>query len=432
MAKTAKNNQVSSISTSVDYSSGNMTALRGARTAKEFKNVLDAVVAKATSVAIPKALLSVSAAEQRGKVVELGDLEGTIKGKQAKTLDLNQTIDLSKIDISDVKNKAKYNEQVSQLSQAIGELSVAYQILNSKTFSAFKDQNAAAKSLLSVIAQAKSQQDTLVKLMSLDVKKGAPKEHTKLAATIANYLAKILNKEDYSKIRIRAFIASGTDPICFQSYVFIDNFVNSEGMHYPNYALVLSTTIAVATGISENFLTSLVDEKVPGSFPMGRKIGTAPEMKRAINQLMAVDGFLNYSERKPINRSTKNLRDTTMLGAGEHTIRGRKKEIFDNVRVQNDSLYVRLVPGLSPTEKKEAVTEILGMASTALRAGRGGKNSIIHQIVSGRNGREFVKVSLTSSGGTAKGILTLKKIDEIAEVMGLNPQQKRLLKQSVK
>lgn len=81
---------------------------------------------------------------------------------------------------------------------------------------------------------------------------------------------------------------------------------------------------------------------------------------------------------------------------------------------------------------KLAITEILGMASTVLRAGRGGKNSLIHQIVSGRNGREYVKISLTSSAGTAKGVLTLNKIDQIAEVMGLNPQQKRLLKQSVK
>lgn len=429
MAKTAKNNEVSSISTSVDYSSGNMTALRGARTAKEFRNVLDKVIATATSVVIPKQLLSLSASP---KAIELSDLEGSIKGKQAKTLDLNQVIDLSKIDISDVQDKAKYNQQVADLSQAIGELAVAYQILSSKTFSAFKDQNAAAKSLLNVINQAKDQQTKLVRLMSIDVKNGAPKEHTKLAATIANYLSKILNKEDYTKIRTRTFIASGTDPICFQTYVFIDNFVNSEGLHYPNYALVLSTTIAVATGISENFLTSLVDEKVPGSFPMGRKIDTAPEMKRTINQLMAVDGFLNYSERKPINRSTQNLRNTTQLGQAQHAIRGRNKEIFDNVRVQNDSLYVRLVPGLSPSEKKEATTEILGMASTALRAGRGGKNSVIHQIVNGRNGRQFVKISLTGSGGTAKGVLTLKKIDDIADVMGLSKEQKRLLKQSVK
>lgn len=429
MAKTAKNNEVSSISTSVNYASGNMVALRGARTAKEFRKVLDQVISATTSVTIPKALRSVSASP---KAIELADIEGSIKGKQSKALDLNQVIDLSKIDISDVQNKAKYNSQVSDLTQALSELSVAYQILRSRTFSAFKDQNKAAENLLNVITQAKDQQAKLVRLMSIDVKNGAPKEHIKLAATISNYLTKILNKEQYTKIRTRTFIASGTDPITFQTYIFIDNFINSDNLHYPSYAVVLSTSIALATGLSTNYITTLVDEKVPGSFPMGRIVETAPAMKKSINNLLAIDGFLNYSERKPINRTTQNLRETSMLGQGEHTIRGRKKEIFDNVRVQNDSLYVRLVPGLSPAEKKEAVTEILGMASTVLRAGKGGKNSIVHQMVNGRNGREFVKVTMTSSAGTAKGILTLAKIDQIAEVMGLNPQQKRLLKQSVK
>lgn len=428
MAKTAKNNEVSSISASVNYSTGNMVALRGARTAKEFRKVLDEIISAATSVQIPKALLSVSA-----KTIELADIDGgAIKGKQAKTIDLNQTIDLSKLDITDIQSKAKYNEQVSNLTQAIAELGIAYQILRSKAFSAFKDQNKAAASLLDVITQAKNQQTQLVRLMSIDVKNGAPKEHTKLAATIANYLPKILNKEQYSKIRSRTFIASGTDPITFQTFIFIDGFVNSEDMHYPNYSVVLSTTIAVATGFSRNFITTNVDEKVPGSFPLGREVQTAPEMKKAINNLFAIDGFLNYSERKPVNRSTQNLRDTTLLGQGQHTIRGRQKEILDNVRVQNDSLYVRLVQGLTPSEKREAITEILAMASTVLRGGKGGRNSIIHQLVKGRNGREFVKVSLTSSAGTAKGVLTLAKIDQIAEVMGLNPSQKRLLKQSVK
>lgn len=427
MAKIAKNNEVSSISTAVNYASGNMVALRGARTAKEFRSVVEHIVSTATSVTIPKKLQSLSA-----KTIELADIEGSIKGKQAKSIELNQVIDLSKIDISDVQNKAKYNAQVAQLTQAISELSVAYQILNSRTFTAFKDQGSAAKSLLNVITQAKEQQSQFVRLMSIDVKNGAPQEHLKLVGAIATYLKKILNKEQYTKIRTRTFIASGTDPIVFQTYVFVDGFVNSDNMHYPAYAVVLSTQIAIASGISSNYVTTLVDEKVPGSFPMGRLVETGPSLKRAINSLLAVDGFLNYSERKPITRTTQNLRDTSMLGQAEHTIRGKKREIFDNVRVQNDSLYVRLVPGLTANEKREAVVEILGMASSVLRAGRGGKNNLIHQMVKGRNGREFVKISLTSSSGTAKGVMTLAKIDQIAEVMGLNPQQKRLLKQSVK
>lgn len=427
MPKPAKTQEVASMSASINYSSENMQGLRQARTATEFRNVLQRVVSLASGFTIPKELKSVSA-----KALDLSDIEGTVKTKQARSIDLNSVIDVSKIDIADVQKKASYNNQVAELNQAISELGVAYQILSSKTFSAFKDQSSAADNLLSVIKDARDVQTRMVKLMSLNNKDGAPPEHKKLAATIANYLSKILNKEQYSRLRQRTFIAHGTDPIVFQTYIYVDDFVNSEDEHYQNYALVLSTRIAVATGISENYLTTLVDEKVPGSFPMGRLVETAPAMKKAINSLLAIDGFLNYSERKPIGKSTGFLKRNTQFGSEVHTVNGRDAEIFDDVRVQNDSLYVRLVQGLTAQEKRDAVKEILAMAGSVLRAGSGTKNSLIHRLAKGRNGREFVVVSLTTSQGTAKGVLTLAKIDQIAQVMGLNPSQKRLLKQSVK
>lgn len=427
MPKTANKQEVASLSASINYSSENMQGLRQARTATEFRNILNRITSTASGLVIPKELASLSA-----KAVDLADIQGTVTRKQTKTIDLSQVIDVSKIDIADVQKKASYNNQVAELNQAISELGVAYQILSSKTFTAFKDQQSAADSLLKVIKDARNTQTRMVKLMSLNNKDGAPEEHKKLAATIANYLAKILNKEQYSRLRSRTFIAHGTDPIVFQTYIYIDDFVNSEGEHYQNYAMVLSTKIAVATGISENYVISQPDEKVPGSFPMGRLVDTAPALKKAVNSLLAIDGFLNYAERKPINKTTGFLKRNTQFGSEVHNVKGKDVEIFDEVRVQNDSLYVRLVRGLTATEKRDAVQEIVAMASTIFRAGGSGKNSIIHRIARGRTGREYVIVSVTTSQGTVKGVLTLAKIDQISQVMGLNADQKRLLKQSVK
>lgn len=427
MPKMAKKQEVASLSASINYSSENMQGLRQARTATEFRNILNNIVSVARDFTIPKQLASLSA-----KAIDLADIEGAVTRKQTKTINLNQVIDVSKIDIADVQKKAQYNNQVSELNQAISELGVAYQILASRTFSAFKDQKSAADSLLKVIKDARTTQTRMVKLMSLNNKDGAPEEHKKLVATMANYLSKILNKEQYTRLRQRTFIAHGTDPITFQTYIYVDDFVNSEGEHYQNYALVLSTKIAVASGISENYVTTLVDEKVPGSFPMGALVETAPTLKKTINNMLAIDGFLNYAERKPINKTTSYLKNNTQFGSEVHSVKGRDVEIFDEVRVQNDNLYVRLVRGLTPTEKRDAVQEIVAMASTLFRAGGSGKNSVIHRTAKGRTGREYVIVSITTSQGTQKGVLTVAKIDQIAQVMGLNPQQKRLLKQSVK
>lgn len=415
-------------SASVDYNSKNMNALRGARTATEFKKILGDVVDSVSNVNVPRNLMSLSA-----KAIELSDIKQTgVKKAQTKTLDLNSIIDISKIDLNNVREKAKYNRQVNQLSQAIAELNTAYTIMNSKMFSAFKDQNKAAQSMLNVIKEATDTRTNLVRVMSIDVKKDAPPEHTKLAGSIANYLKSILPSEQYSNIRIRTFIASAVDPIIFQTFVFVDNFVNSDGVHYQNYAVVLSTSVAVASGISANYVTTLFDEKVPGSFPLGRSVDTAAQMKKAINSLMAIDGFLNFAERKPIAKGTSTLRNSTMLGGGTVMVKGKPVEIFDSIRVQNDKLYVRLVQGLTKTERQIATEEILAQASTALRSGMSSKNSMIHRFVKGRGGREFIEIALTTSGGAAKGALTLAKIDQLAESLGLTNDQKRLLKQSVK
>lgn len=401
-----------------------MQALRSARTSKEFRRVLEEIVSIATSVKIPKDIESLSA-----KAIELSDLDSAPRRVVTK-LNLATTIDLSKIDITNVREKAKYNDQISTLTQSIAELGIAYQILNSRMFSAFKDQEQASAKLVNVIKAAKEQQATLIKLMSIDVKTGTPTEHKKLAAVVANYMSKILNKEQYSKIVSRTFIAKGSDPLVFQTFVHIEDFVNTEGTHYPQYYLVLSTEVALGTGAAQHYITTLVDDKVPGSFPMGRVIKSGPELKKALNTLLAVDGFLNYGEKVPLRRTTEQLRQTTMLGSTTHQIRGRSAEIIDSIRIQNDFLYVKLVPGLTPREKRDAIQEVLAMATATLRGK--GKAGLMYQMEKGRGGAEYIKVALTSSEGQSKGVITVAKINQLAESLGLTKEQTRMLKQTVK
>lgn len=422
MAKAAKG----TVSMSVDYQTKNMQALRGSRTAKEFRKVLDTIVDSTLSIKIPNRIMSLSA--KSGAVV-LDDIVGT-PSKVVKKLDLVDKIDLSKLDISDIRAKAKYNSQVAVLTQAIAELGIAYQILNSRTFAAFKDQDKASANLLNVIKEAKELQNSMVRLMSIDVKNGAPPEHKRLAASVSNYMAQILNKEQYSKIVSRTFIASGLDPITFQTFIYVKDFVNSSGTLYPHYSAVLSTEIQVATGAAQHFVTTLVDEKVPGSFPIGRVVATAPELKKALNSLLAVDGFLNYGEKMPIQKSTQQLRDTSMLGSTTHQIRGRNTEIIESVRVQNDFLYVRLVRGLTGRERRDALQEVLAMASTVLKGRR--KGDLVYQFETGRNGAEYIKIALSRAKGQTDGIITVAQINKIAEQLQLNKEQISALKQSVK
>lgn len=417
----------------VDYGSKNMQDLRTARTATEFRRILGSISSCVTNVESVSKTLDLRVGESVSNSIELSDL-GTGKPKRAATkkVMLADTIDLDTIDITNVAEKAKHNEKVRILNQAIAELNVAYQILSSRTFSAFKGQAEAASNLATVIKDAQIVLRKYTTLMSQDVKKGAPDAHKSLAASVANYLPSILSKEQYTKIRTRTYIARGTNPVTWQTFIHIDNFTNNDGVDYPSYCIVLSSEVNLTDGTINNYLTSLVDAQIPGTFPLGRKLESIASLKKAINNYMAFDGFLNYASRKPINKDTSTLRATTGLGNKTHNIRGRDMEIIDGMRVQNDKLYVRLVRGLTPEERKVAVNEVVAMASVVLRAGKNSRTSITNRVTRGSKGREWVELVLNNSSGIQEGVFTLAKVNELGSQFKLDASQLRALKQSIK
>lgn len=410
----------------VDYNSENMTKLRSARTAREITRTLNSISAVVEDIKVPKANKSVS----NTTPIELSDMvKDDRKGSKLRKK-LDSTIDLSQIDITDLKKKARVNTYVSDIHQAIAELIVAYQILSSKTFKAFKNQNEAASNLLKVIKEAKKMQQEMIKVLSINAE--APKEHTKIATSVANYVSnKILSKEQYTKIRMRTFVASGTNPATYQTYIYIENLTNVDQETFAHYSVVVSTTVELTTGEAKHYITTLVDEKMPGTFPLGKQATHLAEMKKNLNSLFAYDGMLNFATRAPINKGTTILRKQSALGLKSHKVRGKDVQMIDGIRVQNDRLYVRLVPGLSVQERKTAVEEVVAMAGSILRTKNQKKNGLIYKIIKGRQGREWVELS-TVSGGTLKGTLTLEKVKRIAEELDLDESQIRAIKQAVK
>lgn len=410
----------------VDYNSENMTKLRSARTAREISRTLSSISAVVEDIKVPKANKSVS----NTTPIELSDMvKDDRKGSKLRKK-LDSTIDLSQIDITDLKKKARVNTYVSDIHQAIAELIVAYQILSSKTFKAFKNQNEAASNLLKVIKEAKKMQQEMIKVLSINAE--APKEHTKIATSVANYVSnKILSKEQYTKIRMRTFVASGTNPATYQTYIYIENLTNVDQETFAHYSVVVSTTVELTTGEAKHYITTLVDEKMPGTFPLGKQATHLAEMKKNLNSLFAYDGMLNFATRAPINKGTTILRKQSALGLKSHKVRGKDVQMIDGIRVQNDRLYVRLVPGLSVQERKTAVEEVVAMAGSILRTKNQKKNGLVYKIIKGRQGREWVELS-TVSGGTLKGTLTLEKVKRIAEELDLDESQIRAIKQAVK
>lgn len=419
----------------VDYSSKNMQDLRAARTATEIRRLVDGVKQGISSIStnIRKEIRKAKSMPVRSvsNTIELSDLEAGPKQKKVVKM-LNTAIDLDTIDISSARTKAENNQKLMALEQAIAELNVAYQILSSKTFASFKNQGEAARGVRATIEEARVLQKGMIKVMSQDVSKEAPADHRKLAAGFVRYLDSILSKERYSTIKSRTFVAKGTNPIEYQTFLHIKDFENSDGVNYSKYFIVITTRVDILEAVQSHYITSIVDELIPGSFPVGRHVDTLNNGKKAINSLLTGDGFFEVGNRRPIKKTTTQLRDTTALGNYTHNIRGRELEIFDGVRVQNDILYVRLARGLSPAEEKVAVTEASAIASTVLRATRRARTQVTSKVVTARSGRKFVKVILNNSSGANEAMLTLKAVNTIAEMFNMDASQVRILKQSIK
>jgi hypothetical protein len=110
-------------------------------------------------------------------------------------------------------------------------------------------------------------------------------------------------------------------------------------------------------------------------------------------------------------------------------------EISDGVRVSNNKIYVRLVEGLSPKERTAAINELVSIVSSMYRSGPSvvqNKNAITYRAVRGRQNREWLEFSILPSRGSKAGQMTLKRINEVAVMLGMDESQKRALISAIK
>lgn len=412
----------------VNYDSANMRSIRGSRTSAELLRAITPISSVVSGFVREAAMISTSAT----KVESLDDMRGT---QPVSTVRLPSIVDLSKVSNKALQSGQDHSKRLESLTQAIEELSVAYQIVNSDQFSSFKSRKDVVSSLSKLLSEARTSQASLMN--NLKVQKDAvPSEHKKTAAAAGSYLKKILSKESYSTIKQQTFVAVSPRKghALFQTYVFVSDFVNTDGVHYPKYSLVLSTDVDRASGDAYHFVTTLTDMQTPGSFPLGSEVSTTARMKSSVNNLLAVDGFLNYSDQRVIPASTTDVRKSA-LGLKRHKMSdGTEMDIVDGVRVQNDRLYVRLVVGLSPKEKSQAVDEVRSMALAVLSpTGASSRYRVNVREVAGRQGRLWLEITtMTKGGGTSAGLITVARLKRVQELLGLSDAQMRAVKQSMK
>lgn len=366
--------------------------------------------------------------------IELASLPASRPARQAGAT-LDDITDLEGLKLDTAQQRARAARNLAILTQTITELSAAYQLLLSPNFSKMKTARETAAAVAGTIKEATGLRDRLFKL-SQAAKDEVPKEHQQLASTIGRYLKASLPKDRFTNISLVHYVAGSSGPIVnYQSFITVADFTSDDGYTYPTYIMVLTSSLNTNSGQTKRFITSLTDSKAPGTFQFGTEFKSLPQLKSSINRLLAIDGTPTFGDRRPVGRSTDHMRKATALGLKTHNIGGKDVQIIDAVRVANHKIYVRLVKGMSARERAAAINEVVAIISSMYSGGMTSQrknNAITYRALKGQQGRDWLEFSILPTRGSKTGAMTLQKINEVANLLGMDDKQRRQLVDAMK
>lgn len=422
--------------------------IRCARTVTELQAITDTVKQSIKSISsdVANVVTAPTSVKIRASLSQIGDsieIGSTAPRRPARTAPQGATpsayddvLDLEGVKLDTAAGRAKAAKQLAMVSQSITELKAAYQILRSRLFSKTKNATNAASAVLETIQEAEA---LLAKLGTIAkaARNEVPTQHANVAASIRAYLKKTIPADHVGDIKLMHYVAGASGRMVnYQSYIVLKSFTGEDGYVYPNYTVVLTSTVDTGTGKANYFLTSMPEIKAPGSFPFGSEFTTKNQLKSAINRNMAIDSAAVFGDRRPVNHSTEQMRARTALGLKTHRIGNEDMQLIDGVRVQNNKIYVRLVKGMTPRERTAATNEVTTIINSLYGGSMGGRanqqSAVKYKPITGAGGREWLEYTLLPSRGSQQGAMTLNKINQVATALNLTAEQTRALKTAIK
>lgn len=397
-------------------SSKNFNDLTKARSVKDLSVVVDRITTGINEMQNRPLKVSLKS-QSNSKVYEAGDMIQKTGG--------SKLFDGSYKD--EIKIPSNINVDADMLNRVrnyISELATAKTLALSPEFSRLKT----TKPLLAAINASSREAELIVrsqlKSMHVTAKDSVPDEHKKVSTAVRKHLEKILSKDRYTSITQTSYvvpdktavqnkwIAPSGQPnnVIFQSFIKIEDLVDREGYAYTLYVIVSSR---LEHGSLRFYVTSIKSNRVPGTFPVGAPILSAAKMRLQLNALLSVDGFVGDLDRKPIGKSSRDLRKsgiTEIDGVSGATILG-------------DKIIIRL-EGLTESEERQTVIEVRTVLNSLLKLGD--KNSIRHKFE--RSSRAGVKLLVLTVGPNEKPSkleLTSNKARQFASILGLDTAKAR-------
>lgn len=427
---------------SSDFSSARIEKLRTARSGKELLQIIQDMAENVQGLSdnaqsLLKSVSSVRSVRRNISLsndIELGDLNDIqVSGKKItpsskiRIPSMRTVLDEGSFDAPDLSELKRDNKALHELNQGITELEVAEQVLMSSSLADLKTSQSALKAIRAAKAEAEKALKIQLTAMSKIAKKTKPRVHLGICQAVVKHLQAVLDKKSYVSIEDpKTFVYQQSDDIVhYQTYITVDHLVNGDDTVYEAYTFVVTGVLNTMTGELHHTVTSIKDNQVPGTFPIGTEVDTGSDMKRRINSLLSIDGFSATHDRRVIPVSTKYLKQDSSLPESSPNI--------SNIRVQNDFVYVTLVPGLTDAEVKDTVTDVTAalkrIFADKLKTRR---LSIRSRKQTGRVSGQTIYVFYIEAP-TGKHIeITNRKLSEVADALNLTPAQVGKIRQALK
>ncbi len=415
-----------------DYSS----RLTKARSSNELAQVVESIRASIDSLPSPTTMcISLSSSDYTA--IESGDLLKDREKRKTKTSPFDAEVDTSGLATPDqIKVDAKLVEEINSY---VSDLRGARVVAMSQRFSSLKSTKPLVKAIDVAIEEATNKAKLFKQRMRTTGRDTSPKSLNSLTLATKKYLEeKALKDQDYAGIDVyryavpdkeavtRGFIPKSAegDGVLYQHFLHIKDLENEDGFTYNYFCIVI--TARANRGKLDYYITSIKNERVAGTFPVGEKLKSSAHLRNTLNALLTVDGFVGQFERMSLKESTDKLRNVTGIS---RTGRTRIKNV-KGIRVQGDSIYVKLYPALSRNEKTQARDDVQALLGDFFRTNGRGKGVLQSKFVSGRSGDSYIQFTMTPK--EVKQLSANKrKVDTLADSFNLTVAQKREFLKSI-
>jgi hypothetical protein len=245
-----------------------------------------------------------------------------------------------------------------------------------------------------------------------------PKELRALADSLTAYLIDNLGKDSYKNISEKNLVFRTKDNKWqYTVYIRLDDLKNDSDYVFDDYNVVLSAIIDKGNSV-EYFLNTLVNFKLPGKFPLGKKISNAKELRDILAIMLRHNDVISTLDKKAMPLSNSKLPQYNFT-----KIPGVK-----DVKVDEDELILILASKApKPAEINKILTVVLPLLNNILGNKRK-QSTILKKVVPKKTGSElrFMLAGATKESGAN---LKLEKIVELQHALDLTDTEVKALKQ---